>query len=136
QGFSEDHELRPYREGDSINLIHWKLSSKFDDPIIREPQELIRKNIILAIDLPDSYSEQENLLDQLVYLSDQLLNKQIPFTLYIGMQTVIIRSDGELSAFLKTFLSEPMRAEKTLSIRTGNDTLVYRLTPNQKEAKA
>ncbi len=136
QGFSEEHELRPYRAGDSINLIHWKLSSKFDDPIIREPQELIRKNIILAIDLPDSYSEQENLLDQLVYLSDQLLNKQIPFTLYIGMQTVIIRSDGELSAFLKTFLSEPMRAEKTLSIRTGNDTLVYRLTPNQKEAKA
>ena len=30
QGFSEEHELRPYRPGDSINLIHWKLSSKFD----------------------------------------------------------------------------------------------------------
>lgn len=131
QGFSEEHELRPYRAGDSINLIHWKLTSKFDDPIIREPQELIRKNIILAIDLPDSFPQQEDLLGQLVYLSEQLLSAQIPYTLYIGKQTVIIRSEGELSTFLTAFLAEPMRVEKTLSIRTGNDTLVYRLIPGK-----
>lgn len=132
QGFSEEHELRPYRAGDSINLIHWKLSSKFDDPIIREPQEVIRKNIILGMDLPDSFSDQEDLMGQLVFLSEQLLGMQIPYTLYIGKQTVIIRSEGELSTFLKAFLAEPMRVEKTLNIRTGNDTLVYRLVPNRR----
>ena len=132
QGFSEEHELRPYRAGDSINLIHWKLSSKFDDPIIREPQEVIRKNIILGMDLPDSFADQEDLMGQLVFLSEQLFALQIPYTLYIGKQTVIIRSEGELSTFLKAFLAEPMRVEKTLNIRTGNDTLVYRLIPNRR----
>lgn len=131
QGFSEEHELRGYRPGDSLNLIHWKLSSKHDELIIREPQELIRKNIILALDLPDSYAKQQNLLDQLAFLTDHLLQQQISFTLYIGMKTLRIRSDGELATFLKTFLSEPMHAENTLPIRTGNDTLVCRLSPGK-----
>ncbi|MBR0424509.1 MAG: DUF58 domain-containing protein [Clostridia bacterium] len=131
QGYSEEHELRPYRAGDSINLIHWKLTSKFDDPIIREPQEMLRKHIILAIDLPDSYAAQENLLDQLRYLSDALLAEQIPFGLYLGLRSTTIRSDGELIAALKLFLSEPMHAEATETIRSGNDTLIYRLVPNR-----
>lgn len=131
QGFSEEHELRPYREGDSINLIHWKLTSKFDDPIIREPQELIRKNIILAIDLPDSFVQQEDLLDQLLFVSDVLMEKKIPYVLYIGLQNITVRSPGDLEKFLKTFLAAPMRKEKTTSIRTGNDTMVYRLTPHK-----
>ena len=58
QGFSEEHELRPYREGDAINLIHWKLSSKYDEPIVREPQELVRKDIVLSVDLPDDFDNE------------------------------------------------------------------------------
>lgn len=134
QGFSEEHEMRPYRPGDSLNLIHWKLSGKMDALIIREPQELLRKNIILAIDLPDSYAEQESLLEQLAFLADDLLENRIPFRLYIGLQVSVIRSDGELKTFLKTFLSEPLHAGGTPPIRTGNDTLVCRLTPG-KEAR-
>ena len=38
---------------------------------------------------------------------------------------------GDLDKFLKTFLATPMRKEKTTSIRTGNDTMVYRLTPHK-----
>ena len=38
----------------------------------------------------------------------------------------------ELQTFLKAFLAEPMRVEKTQNIRTGNDTLVYRLTSNRR----
>ena len=136
QGFSEEHELRPYRAGDSINLIHWKLSSKFDDPIIREPQELIRKHIILAVDLPASYDAQESLLDQLCWLGDSLFAQQIPFGLQLGYLSKTIHTDVELQTVLKMFLAEPLHAEATDAIRTGNDTLVYRLTPNRKGADA
>ena len=136
QGFSEEHELRPYRAGDSINLIHWKLSSKFEDPIIREPQELIRKRIILAVDLPASYDAQESLLDQLVWLSDSLFAQQISFGLQLGYLQKSIHNDVELHTVLKTFLAEPLHAEPAEAIRTGNDTLVYRLTPNRKGADA
>ena len=131
QGFSEEHELRPYREGDPINLIHWKLTEKFDEPIIREPQLLVRKNIVLCADLPKDYPALQSVMEQLRFLSDQLCENNIPYVLHFGMQTVTIGSNGELERFLKTVLSEPMRTEDALPVASGNDTLVYRILPNR-----
>ena len=51
------------------------------------------------------------------------------------MKTVMIRSNGEYERFIKTVLSEPMRAEQALPVRGGNDTLVYRILP-KKEVRA
>ena len=135
QGFSEEHELRPYREGDAINLIHWKLSEKFDEPIVREPQVLIRKNIVLSADLPKDYEAQQSVLEQLCYLSGQLSDNSISYLLHFGMQTVSIGSEGEFERFLKTALSEPMRTEAALPVKTGNDTLVYRILPKREVRK-
>ena len=131
QGFSEEHELRPYREGDAINLIHWKLSEKYDETIVREPQLLVRKNIILSVDLPKDYAELQSVMDQLHYLSDRLCDHGIPYLLHFGMQSVMIRSNGEFERFLKTVLSEPMQEQKALPALAGNDTLVYRILPNR-----
>lgn len=131
QGFSEEHELRPYREGDAINLIHWKLSEKFDEPIVREPQILVRKNIVLSADLPAVYEEQQSVMEQLRYLSDRLCENAIPFVLHFGMQTVAIGSNGDLERFLKTVLSEAMREEKAEPVAGGNDTLIYRIVPSR-----
>ena len=131
QGFSEEHELRPYREGDAINLIHWKLSEKYDETIIREPQLLVRKNIILSVDLPKDYTELQSVMEQLHYLSDRLCDNGIPYLLHFGMQSVMIRSNGEFERFLKTVLSEPKQEEKALPALAGNDTLVYRILPNR-----
>ena len=38
-GFSEIHDLREYRPGDSLHEIHWKLSAKTDKLIVREAEE-------------------------------------------------------------------------------------------------
>ena len=132
-GFSEEHELRPYREGDAINLIHWKLSQKYDEPIVREPQELMRRNIVLTADLPAEYEQQQSVLEQLRYLNDSLAEQKIPYLLHFGMQSQMIRSNGEFERFIKTVLSEPMRSESSLPVYSGNDTLVYRIVP-KKEA--
>lgn len=134
QGFSEEHELRPYREGDAINLIHWKLSSKYDEPIVREPQELIRKNVVITVDLPRSYQACESVLEQLQYLSDMLLESKTPYLLHLGFRSQMIRSGGEFDRLLKTVLSEPRRVEAAQPVRVGNDTLLYRIVPG-KEAQ-
>ncbi len=131
QGFSEEHELRPYREGDAINLIHWKLSEKYDEPIVREPQVLLRKNIVLSADLPGTYAEQQSVLEQLCFLSGQLTEQGIPYVLHFGMQTVTVASEGEFERFLKTVLSEPMRETRAVPTLSGNDTIVYRILPNR-----
>lgn len=33
---SEVFDVRPYREGDAVKSIHWKLSTRFDDVLVRE----------------------------------------------------------------------------------------------------
>ena len=38
-GPGEDYDIREYRPGDPVRMIHWKLSSKRDDPVIREVLE-------------------------------------------------------------------------------------------------
>ena len=134
-GFSEEHELRPYREGDAVNLIHWKLTQKYDEPIVREPQEMIRKNVVLSVDLPETYPEQQSVLEQLRFLSDALTRQGMPYLLHFGYKTVTIRSEGEYDRFIKTVLSEPMQAQPALPVRGGNDTLVYKILP-KKEGSA
>ena len=130
-GFSEEHELRPYREGDAVNLIHWKLTEKMDSPIVREPQEQARKNIVLCMDLYEDYAVQENVLEQLRCLADVLNQNKIPFMLRYGLKTAIIDGEGDFDRFLKSFLSEPNKAEKAQPVVPGSDTLVYHIRPGK-----
>lgn len=37
QDLSEVFELRNYRDGDAVRQVHWKLSARFDDLMVREP---------------------------------------------------------------------------------------------------
>ena len=130
-GFSEEHELRPYREGDAVNLIHWKLTEKTDTPIVREPQEQIRKNVVLCMDLTENYPAQQSVLEQLKYLSDLLIDDKIPYLLRYGLRTVHIDGEGDFRRFLKSLLSEPVREEAAQPVSGGSDTLVYRIAPGK-----
>ena len=77
-GFSEEHELRAYVEGDSLKSVHWKLSSKMDDLIVREPIEERRKRIVLSCLLSGTPAEIDSCLDQMLFLSERLLSLSIP----------------------------------------------------------
>ena len=50
-GFAEDYDVRGYRPGDPVNLIHWKLTSKRDDIMIREPLITERGKALLTFNL-------------------------------------------------------------------------------------
>ena len=130
-GFSEEHELRPYREGDAVNLIHWKLTEKTDTPIVREPQELIRKRIVLSMDLYGAYPAQQSVLEQLRCLADTLNGSKVPFLLYYGLRNVRIEGNGDFERFLRAFLSAQIRDEAAQPVNAGNDTIVYRIVPKK-----
>ncbi len=134
-GFSEEHELRPYREGDAVNLIHWKLTEKMDSPIVREPQELMRKNVVLSMDCFSAYESEQSVLEQLRCLADILNEHKIPFILYYGLRSVRIAGDGDFQHFLRSFLSGQIRDEQAQPVTTGNDTIVCRIVP-KKEAQS
>lgn len=71
-GFSEEHELRPYREGDAIVSVHWKLSSKLDALVVREPMEPRIRPVLLTFDMAGAPDALDSMLSQLSWLSGRL----------------------------------------------------------------
>ena len=59
QDVSEVSGLRDYAEGDSLGSIHWKLSSKLDNLVVREFGYPSNYNILILYDLRSSSGEDE-----------------------------------------------------------------------------
>ena len=133
-GYSEEHELRPYRQGDPLNVIHWKLTSKLDEPIVREPQLMQRKRIALSISPRGTQKELESQLDQLLYLSLDLIEKGIPHRICFGAhQEAYIKDKNSLDEFLLTILSSQPDGSRGPVDRNKSDELVYSIRPQATE---
>ena len=76
-GFSENHDLREYRPGDSLRLIHWKLASKTKKLIYREPVEALRDKAVVSVSLAGTPEELNQKLGSLLWLSRYLLEKEM-----------------------------------------------------------
>ena len=76
-GFAEDHELRPYRDGDSVGSIHWKLSGKLDELIIREPMEVQQQLVLCTLDLYGTPDQLDVTLQRFSYLMRRLIEAGI-----------------------------------------------------------
>lgn len=50
-------EIRDYREGDSLKFIHWKLSARMDELMVRELMDPAEKYMWLYLDLRESSEE-------------------------------------------------------------------------------
>lgn len=138
-GFSEEHELRDYRPGDSMRDIHWKLSVKTDRMIVREAQEPIRGLTLLTLDLAGTPDDVDSTLEQLLWLSQWLLEHDTEHqVIWIDpadcqMATVSIRTREDLQALMTQLLSSTLR-EDTPSIaqrRFSNASWRYHIQPGQ-----
>lgn len=111
-GFAEDHELRAYRPGDSMNSVHWKLSSKMDTLIVREA--LVPENdkiyLILQRNGPDDRG-----LQTLLWLSQQLDRRELPHQIVADEVYPVADEAGTLAA-LKRILSVPKSAAVPCSL--------------------
>lgn len=80
-GFSENHEHRLYRPGDSLNQLHWKLSAKVGDLMIREPMEPVRGAVLLTLRLAGTPEELDRKLGRLLWVGRYLLGRELDFEL-------------------------------------------------------
>ena len=80
-GFSENHELRLYRPGDSLNQVHWKLSAKTGKLILREAMEPIREGVLLTMTLRGTPEELDRKLGRLLWLGSRLIRENVPCSL-------------------------------------------------------
>ena len=136
--FSEDHDHRPYREGDNVRSIHWKLSQKTDELIVREPvaPEHLRTFVILTP--AKTLQELQSELGQLRWLSNWLAERGLA-------HKVLFMADGTMvtKEILKQEDVTPMLAEACASTVFGENPpklaspeadWCYRILPRQEAA--
>lgn len=78
-GFAENHEIRQYRPGDSMNQVHWKLTAKTEKLMIREAMEPVRRQLVLALEVCGSGLELDIKMGKLLWLSQYLLERGFAF---------------------------------------------------------
>ena len=103
-GYAEEHELRTYRPGDAINSIHWKLSAKTDETIVREA--LIRENRDIFLVLLEPGKDDRGLA-LLYWLSLTLSGMELPHIL-VADRLYPVGSELEAAQRLQELLSAPM----------------------------
>ncbi len=80
-GFAENHEMRLYRPGDSMNQVHWKLSAKTGKLMIREAMEPARGRVIMTLDLKGDPATLDKTLERLVFLGRRMVEFGLRYTL-------------------------------------------------------
>lgn len=109
-GFSEHHELRQYRPGDSLSRIHWKLSAKTGEMILREPVEPEQGQVLLTMHLRGTPEELDRKFGRLLWLGKQLLEQQIPFQLRCltekGVLTFLVEEPAALEKTIDSLLCQ------------------------------
>lgn len=114
-GFSEIHDLRDYRPGDSMRDVHWKLSAKTDSLVVREAQEPNRGQTILTLDLRGTRAELDQTLDILCWMSRWLIaHETAHFVCWLRpsdceAMTEAVSGEAELQLLLKTLLESTLQ---------------------------
>ncbi len=106
-GYSENHELRLYRPGDNLRQIHWKLSAKTGQLMLREPLEPAAGAALLTMTLSGSRSTLDKKLGHLLWMSQYLAQQQIKHRIYCA-------AEGGIKQFLVTNETEAQDAVDAL----------------------
>lgn len=117
-GYAENHELRLYRPGDSLNQVHWKLSAKTGNLILREPMEPQRGLVLVTLHLRGTPEELDRKLGRLLWLGNHLLQQGIRFELRVltgeGLLTFDIPGETALAKALDDLLCRSPASEGDL----------------------
>ena len=134
-GFAENHELRLYRPGDSLNQVHWKLTAKTGNLILREPMEPIRERLVLTMDLAGDIDRK---CGQLLWLSRNLLEQQLTHEIRCltadGVIIHAVTDENELISAIDGLLCHPMAPGGTLRDRVTGAVWQYHIGGDADEA--
>ena len=118
-GYAENHELRLYRPGDSLNQVHWKLSAKTGDLILREPMEPARSLVLITMDLTGTPDEIDGKFGVLLTVSRHLLANDLRHEIRMltadGPVSHAVSNETELTAAVDKLLCCPAASEGTLA---------------------
>ena len=113
-------ELSPMAAYDTY--IHWKLSAKTDELVLREPMEPEQGRAVLTMDLNGTPDELDLKFSRLFSYGNRLLGTGIPFEVLTltgnGIETWIIHEKWQLNKCTDALLCTPFAKEGSLRDRT------------------
>jgi len=137
-GFAENHELRPYRPGDSLNQIHWKLSAKTGELILRQSMEPRQGLILLTMHLRGTPEETDRKFGRLVWLGRHLLEQNLPFQLRAltqrGLLTFSVEEQTDLDRAMEVLLREQPMTRRDLTAPAAGVLWQYHIGGEPDEA--
>jgi hypothetical protein len=121
-GYAENHEIRQYHPGDNLNQIHWKLSAKVGDLMLREAMEPERGLMLLTMDLCGTPEKLDIQFGRLLWLSNWLLENSIPFEVRVltgnGIETWAVPDAWSLQKCIEALLCAPYAKEGSIRDRS------------------
>lgn len=103
---SETFEIREFHDGDSMNRIHWKLSSKTDELMIRDSIAAIETNIYVYFDLSKRINIDEE-LEKSISIAYEMRN--------LGYAFYIMWFDKDARILRRSLVSEYEHIENAVS---------------------
>ena len=128
-GFAENHELRLYRPGDCLNQVHWKLSAKTGQLILREPMEPIVDRLVLTMDLVGTPEQLDVTFGKMLWLSGKLLEQNLEHEIrcLTGDGIIIhpVSNENQLTSALDDLLCRPAAPGGTIRDRAAGTVWQY-----------
>lgn len=81
--YSEIYDIRDYQPGDSTKNIHWKMSAKKDNVLVREPLEENMENARLVFELPSDKSRFDQRLSEQYFVSKYFIDRKVTHRLNV-----------------------------------------------------
>lgn len=116
-GFAENHELRLFRPGDSMNQVHWKLSAKTGKLVVREPMVPNIGLVLLSVSLCGEPQELDRKMGRLLWMGQYLLGLGLRFEICAQTGQGVLQlpvTDGQTldEALAQILCSSPVDAEQ------------------------
>lgn len=130
-GFSEHHELRDYRPGDSLTSVHWKLSAKTGNLVVREPMEAIQGTLLLTLTLSGTPEELDRELGRLLWMGHRMLEAGHRYCVQAvtgqGTLSFSVAKRKELLKALDALLVTPPAQSDSVPLPTGQAQWQYHI---------
>ncbi len=134
-GFAEEYELRNYQSGDSLKNIHWKISAKHDDLIVKEPSEPIYRPLIIKPIITNKPKENDITLAKLIYVANYFKNSKADVYLSYGKGNIIrLCGDEDITKYILSIYQKQFDENETLNCE--ENAVMYTITHSSEAVSA
>ncbi len=122
---SQIFEVRPYREGDRMNRVHWKLTAKEDKMMIKEYSLPLDRAVSIIVDFAlEAPDEFDKLLQKVLSLSYYLISADISHHIYWFDTSInnprrdVITDEGDIYPIINCMLDYHRKSLKDEEIQS------------------